>query len=181
MRDSEIERIGARLHREGLVCGNFGNVSVRQGEEFLIKRRGDYLDEPGELLRVPLEGPIPEEASRESIVHREIYQRTSYRAVVHAHPLYAIVASILHREILPRDCVGERLCPRIGVVEGASGSEELAREVSEALQSSPGVLVRGHGSFTAGLTLNAAYLVTASVEHACRVNLLLVQVRGTSR
>ena len=45
MYSGEFERIGKRLFAEHLVGGNFGNISVRKGDEgFFIKRTGAYLD-----------------------------------------------------------------------------------------------------------------------------------------
>jgi L-fuculose-phosphate aldolase len=41
MYSGEFERIGKRLFTEHLVGGNFGNISVRKGDEgFFIKRTG---------------------------------------------------------------------------------------------------------------------------------------------
>ncbi|MDD1678529.1 MAG: aldolase [Methanomicrobiales archaeon] len=177
MRDSEAERIGRRLHKEGLASGNFGNLSVRDEAGFYIKRRNAYLDMPGALVFVPQNGPVPVDASRESIVHREIYQNTSAKAIVHAHPSYAIALSYFCDEITPYDYEGEMLCPRVRVVEGASGTRDLARTVASALRSSPVVIVRGHGTFAIGATLDEAYVITSTVEHACRILFLRSQVK----
>ncbi|MDD1673151.1 MAG: aldolase [Methanomicrobiales archaeon] len=177
MRDRDAERIGIRLHAEGLVRGNFGNISIREDQGFYIKRRNAYLDAPRELIFVPQEGAIPEEASRETIVHREIYRTTPYRAVVHAHPPHAIALSYISKEVRPQDCEGELLYPRIKVVEGVSGTHTLARTVAAALQNSPAVIVRGHGTFAAGASLDEAYVLTSAVEHACRILILLRQIK----
>ena len=73
----EFERIGKRLFAEHLVGGNFGNISVRKGDGgFFVTRTGDYLDVLPEPLFVPLDGPVPEHASSEFRVHREIYRNT---------------------------------------------------------------------------------------------------------
>jgi L-fuculose-phosphate aldolase len=176
MRDTDAERIGKRLYAEGLVSGNFGNISMREDSGLFITRRNAYLDSPVGLVFVPLEGPIPKEASRESVVHREIYRDTSHRAVVHAHPPHAIALSYTCSEVKPLDCEGELLCPHIPVVEGASGSPDLARLVTLSLRESAAVIVRGHGTFAAGATLDEAYIITSAVEHACRVLILKRQI-----
>jgi L-fuculose-phosphate aldolase len=181
MRDSDAERIGKRLHAEGLTSGIFGNLSVRDAAGFYIKRKNAYLDAPRTLVFVAAEGPVPGEASRESLVHREIYRATTAGAVVHAHPPYTIALSYLCNEVRPRNCEGEMLCPIIRVVEGVSGTPDLARAVVAALQISPVVIVRGHGTFAVGATLDEAYVVTSAVEHACRILMLLRQVGGESR
>jgi L-fuculose-phosphate aldolase len=55
------------------------------------------------------------------------------------------------------------------VVNGRPGSDDLARVVSDTLCLSRLVLVRGHGTFAAGKTLDEAYILTSLAEHACRV------------
>jgi L-fuculose-phosphate aldolase len=175
MRNTDAERVGNRLHAEHLVSGNFGNMSVRAADGFYITRKNAYLDTPGTLVFVPTQEPVPAEASRESLVHREIFRMTAAEAVVHAHPPHAIALSYLCNEVKPCDCEGEMLCPRIGVVDGASGSPTLAHVVAAALQMSPAVIVRRHGTFAIGATLDEAYVITSAVEHGCRILMLLGQ------
>ncbi len=177
MRDPEIARIGRRLYAEGLTGGNFGNISFREREGFWIKRTGAYLGEPGILVFVPFSGNVPPDASRESVVHREIYRRTRHRAVLHVHPPYAVAVSMVRDQVVPKDVEGGMMCPRIAVVEGRPGSEELAARVADTLVSATVVLVRGHGTFAGGSTLEEAYLVTSAVEHSCRILHILGELR----
>jgi len=177
MYSAEFERIGKRLFAEHLVGGNFGNISVRADDGFLIKRTGAYLDVAGEPVFVPFVGDAPREASSEYRVHREVYNKTSYHAIVHAHPPTAIAASLMLDRIVPEDSEGQMLCPLIQVVTGAPGSQEIADNVASALIHSRLVMVRGHGSFAAGKTLDEAYLYTSLAEHSCRV---IAQKKGFS-
>ena len=113
MHSGEFARIGKRLFAEHLVGGNFGNISARKGDEgFFIKRSGSYLDSANELVFVPLHGDAPPDASSEYRVHREVYRKTSHNAVIHAHPPYAIAASLVMDHIIPEDSEGEVLCSR---------------------------------------------------------------------
>ena len=173
MYTDEFRRIGMRLFSEGLVGGNFGNMSIRSGEGFFITRTGSFLDDPGELVYVPVEGAASKEASSEYRVHREIYKKTRHKAIVHAHPAHAVALSIRSEEIIPQDSEGELLCPVIPVVHGTPGSDELARTVSDALCLSKLAIASGHGTFAAGQTLDEAYLYTSLAEHSCRVLALL--------
>ena len=75
-------------------------------------------------------------------------------------------------EVIPEDSEGEMFSPRIPVVTGAPGSQEIAENVSNALLSSELVIVRGHGTFAGGKTLDEAYNYTSLAEHSCRVLLL---------
>jgi L-fuculose-phosphate aldolase len=169
MQDKEFVRIGVRLFTEGLVGGNFGNMSLREGEGYLITGTGTYLDDPGDLVFAPLEGPAPAGASSEYRVHQAVYRRSEHRAIVHAHPAYAVAASLALDRVVPRDSEGEMLCPVIPVVEGAPGTQELADNVAAALSEGHLVIARGHGTFAAGKSLEQAYLYTSLAEHACRV------------
>ena len=170
MYSGEFERIGKRLFSEHLVGGNFGNVSIRDGENgFYIKRSGAYLDVAADPVFVPLEGAVSSDASTEYRVHRDVYKKTPHRAIVHAHPPAAVALSLVRDEIRPEDSEGIMFCPVIPVVSGAPGSQEVATTVSDALIRSKLVIARGHGTFAAGKTLDEAYLYTSLAEHACRV------------
>lgn len=166
----EFERIGKRLFAEHLVGGNFGNISVRKGDEgFYIKRTGDYLDDVHELVFVPFEGTVPTNASSEYRVHIEVYRNSSHQAIVHAHPRAAIAASLVMDEVLPEDSEGKMFCPEIPVVEGAPGTQGLANNVASVLKTTKLVIVRGHGTFAAGKNLDEAFQLTSLAEHSCRV------------
>jgi len=170
MYSGEFERIGKRLFAEHLVGGNFGNMSVRTEEGgFFIKRTGTCLDTAAEPVYVPLSGDAPKEASSEYRVHRAVYTTTNHAAIVHAHPPCAVAASLVMDEIVPEDSEGEMLCPRIPVVTGAPGTQEIADNVARALLTSKLVIARGHGTFAAGSTLDEAYMYTSLAEHSCRV------------
>ncbi len=169
MHSGEFERIGKRLFSEHLVGANFGNISIREGAGFFIKKTGAYLDIAGELVFVPLNGEAPCTASSEYRVHREVYKNTGFHAVVHAHPPFSVAASLVKDEIVPEDCEGKMFCPVIPVVEGAPGSREIADNVAGALRISRLVIVRGHGTFAAGATLDEVFVLTSLCEHACRV------------
>jgi L-fuculose-phosphate aldolase len=166
----EFERIGKRLFAEHLVGGNFGNISIRKGNDgFFIKPTGAYLNIATELVFVPLDGDVPETASSEYRVHREVYRKTNHTAIVHAHPPFAVAASLVMDKIAPEDSEGVMFCPEIPVIYGAPGSQEIADAVVKVLSHSNLVIAKGHGTFGAGKTLDEAYVFTSLAEHSCRV------------
>jgi L-fuculose-phosphate aldolase len=165
----DLARVGRRVLAEGLVSGNFGNASVREGEVFHVKRSGAFLDDPGKLVPVPLEGEIPAGASREALVHREIYRLTPHRAILHTHPPHAVALSFDAEKIVPVDAEGLALCPAIPVVTGNPGSQVLGDRLAHALLHGKIAIARAHGTFAAGKDLEEAYLVTTAAEYACRV------------
>jgi L-fuculose-phosphate aldolase len=59
------------------------------------------------------------------------------------------------------------------VIRGGVGSEELARNAAAALRDHKGAIVQGHGTFARGATVDEAFVVLSSIEHACRVKYLV--------
>jgi L-fuculose-phosphate aldolase len=174
MHNPDFERIGKRLFAEDLVGANFGNMSVRKGDEgFFIKRTGAYLDMPGDPIFVPMDGDALKEASSEYRVHRAVYKKSPHGAIVHAHPPYAVAVSLVLDEVIPLDSEGEMFCPIIPVVKVRPGTDELAEHVAQGLMLSPVVIARGHGTFAAGKTLDEAYVFTSLAEHSCQVLTLI--------
>jgi len=174
----EFETVGKRLYRDNLISANFGNMSVRDGEGFLITRTGAFLDNPGEPVYVPLEGTAPEDASSEFRLHREVYLRTDHAALVHAHPVHAVAVSLDRDRVIPRDSEGQMFAPEIPVVVGPPGNMEMAKNVAAALSRARVAIVRGHGTFSAGKTLEEAYILTSLAEHSCRVLYLSEMLAG---
>jgi L-fuculose-phosphate aldolase len=171
MYGGDFSRIGKRLFSEHLVGGNFGNMSQASGDGYFITKTGSYLDaDPAQIVLMPLNGRVTPGASSEWRVHTAVYQETGHKAIVHAHPPYAVALSLAaDAEIIPADSEGKMLAPRIAVVDGMPGTQELADNIARGLQTSNIVIARGHGTFAAGKTLDEAYLFTSLAEHACKV------------
>jgi L-fuculose-phosphate aldolase len=166
--------IGQRLMNEHLVGGNFGNMSVRTEDGFYITPTGSFLNDLSSVVHVPLDGDVPKQASSEYRVHREIYAKTDAQAIVHAHPPYAVSASLIASSdsLTPIDSEGKMFAPLIPIVTGEPGTQELAKWVSDALIHAPVCIAMGHGTFSIGKTLEQAYLVSSLTEHSCTVLIL---------
>jgi L-fuculose-phosphate aldolase len=171
----QFREIGRDMYVDRLISSHGGNLSVRFGDRIIIKRRGAMLGrlKPHDLVETGLEkndsGVVL--ASTELIVHRAIYLATPALAVVHAHPRTAIALSLSREEIVPIDNEGSYLLKRIPVVsvEMASGSPEMAATIAEALKEHKIVMLRGHGSFAIGQTLDEAFLWTSTLEECCQI------------
>lgn len=98
----EISKFGKRLVDRGLVESSFGNISIRMGDKMLITKSGSSLDEITEksIVDVDIDKPsrLDDIASSETIVHRMIYQDTPALAIIHAHPPFAVIGSLLARK-----------------------------------------------------------------------------------
>lgn len=171
----EFRDIGRDILVTGLTSSHGGNMSVRVGNKIIIKRRGAQFGQlkPEDFVTTSLYGKDSgiTRASTELIVHRAIYQNTSALAIVHSHPRTAIVLSLSRDEIIPIDNEGSYLLRKIPVVsvEYASGSQEMADTVSEALRGYKIIMQRGHGCFATGQTLEEAYHWVSALEEACDI------------
>ncbi|WP_331454925.1 aldolase [Methanosarcina siciliae] len=174
-----MAKYGRKLVEHGLVESNFGNISVRAGDRMLITRSGTALDEitGDNVVEVEI-GDISSLdiiASSETVVHREIYGKTSALAIIHAHCPYSVVESLLAGPagtIVPVDSEGQYFLGSIPVVGGGIGSRELAENLAGELSGHRGAVVFSHGTFAIGRTLGEAYIVTTQLEHSCRVKYL---------
>ncbi len=171
----EIARIGKKLVERDLVESQFGNISVRKGEKMLITKSGFALDEINKDSIVELDikktCDLDSIASSETIVHRTIYEHISALAIIHVHPAFAVIESMLvdTNSIIPINIEGEHFLHEIPIVKGASGTAELADNVAQALVGQKGVIVSGHGTFAIGKTLDDAYFITVLVEQSCKL------------
>ncbi len=171
----QFRDIGRDMYVDRLVSSHGGNLSVRFGDRVIIKRRGAMLGrlKPHDLVETGLEKNDSNVAlaSTELIVHRAVYQATPALAVAHAHPRTAMALSLSRDEIVPLDNEGSYLLKKIPVVavEMASGSPQMARVIAEALQEYKIVLLRGHGSFATGQTLDEGFQSTSVLEECCQI------------
>jgi L-fuculose-phosphate aldolase len=177
--DEQIQRqfqeIGRDLYVADLVSSHGGNLSVRLGDRVVIKRRGAMLGrlKEGDLIETRLEksdsGVVL--ASTELVVHRAIYLATPALAVVHAHPRIAIALSLSREEIVPIDNEGSYLLHKVPVVaaEFASGSPEMVEQLPAALREYKIVMLRGHGCFSTGQTLEEAFQWVSCLEESCQI------------
>ncbi len=177
-----FREIGRDMYLHNLISSHGGNISVRFGDRVVIKRRGAMLGnlKPEDLVMTGLEKNDCNVAlaSTELIVHRAIYQATPALAVVHAHPRRAIALSLSRDEILPIDNEGSYLLKKVPVVETefASGSRAMADTIAGGLVSYKIVMMRGHGSFATGQTLDEAFQWTDALEEACEIIMYARQI-----
>jgi L-fuculose-phosphate aldolase len=169
--------IGRDLYEAGMISSHGGNLSVRLGDRVVIKRRGAQLGrlKPHDLIETGLEKNDSGVtlASTELLAHRTIYMQTPALAIVHCHPRTAIAFSLSRDEIVPIDNEASYLLKKVPVIweEFASGTPEMANSLAKALQSYKIVMLRGHGSFAIGQTIDEAFFWTTTLEEACEIML----------
>ncbi|MBN1374682.1 MAG: class II aldolase/adducin family protein [Dehalococcoidia bacterium] len=157
-----------------MISMHGGNLSIRQDQNLVITRSGSRLRylTSADLIETGIEkdDENTRKASSEIEVHRAIYQKTPFTAIVHSHPVHAVALSFLEDLISPEDEGGKLFIPSVPVVgfgkEPAPGG--FAQEIAEALNSHAVVIVHRHGSFARGMTLEEAYVITELLEISCR-------------
>jgi L-fuculose-phosphate aldolase len=169
--------IGRDMYVANMISSHGGNLSVRMSDRVVIKRRGAMLGnlKPHDLIETGLEKNDSGVAlaSTELLVHRAIYMKTPALAVVHCHPRTAIAFSLSRDELVPIDNEASYLLKKVPVVaeEFASGTPEMANKVANALQNYKIIMLRGHGSFAIGQTLDEAFHWSSTLEESCQIEL----------
>jgi len=162
-----------------LIDGASGNMSCRVGNSIVITKTGTMLDDltPEDFVVLRMD-ERSDEASSDLPVHRAVYERTDYDAILHCHGIYNVVLSFAMDEIVPLDLEGSLFLKRIRVVEGEFGSEDLARKIAEEIGKGGAVVVRGHGIYSAGRDIWEAFNRACYLEHSCEIIYRLKTLNG---
>lgn len=175
------------MYERGLLVAGDGNVSVHLGQHLLVtptRSRKGHLH-PSELVLCELDGtPLPGQTGRPSselLMHLLAYRaRPEIRAVVHAHPPYAVahtIAGVSLAEPLVPEAYAE-----LGAVPTVPYATPTTKEVPEALEGPirrhDVLLLERHGSLTLGRTLEEAYDRLEVLEHTAKMSFLARQLGG---
>jgi L-fuculose-phosphate aldolase len=177
-----FREIGRDLYIQNMISSHGGNLSIRLGDRVVIKRRGAMLGQlkPHDLIETGLEKNDSGVAlaSTELLAHRTIYMNTPALAICHCHPRTAIAFSLSRDEIVPIDNEASYLLKKVPVVteEFASGTPQMANKVAEVLKNYKIIMLRGHGSFATGQTLDEAFFWSSTLEEACQIMLFAKQI-----
>lgn len=186
----QFRDLGRDLFLRGLVSSHGGNMSIRQDDRLIITRHGTMLGRltESDLIELPLErkaaSPTSGDdaaASFDLAAHRAIYRSTNARAVLHAHPPHALALSMLEDEMVLVELEASYLLKRIPVVKFRGMEhyqEDSETAIPRALENHLIAVVRGHGSYSVGATLEDAYRWTSTLEENCRIVCLMGSLRA---
>lgn len=166
----QFQETGNDLLRLRLTTSHGGNMSVRHQGNIIVTAHFAMLGrlDPADLIEVPLrEEPdkISSNASNDVALHQLIYKFTPAAAIIHAHPPHAIAMSLTNDLIAPQDLEGSVFLREIPVVTSA----QAASRVPQLLQAHVAVIVKGHGCYVVGRTLNEALAYTSALALSCEV------------
>ncbi|NJD91619.1 MAG: aldolase [Geobacter sp.] len=174
----EIATVGRYTVERGLVDSFFGNISCRTDRLIYISQTAASLDAlDGCIDPVPFDNSstVGITASSELAAHRRIYETGDARVILHGHPKFAVIMSMLceTKDCAISDCW--RDCPHVRflggtpVVAGEIGAGGLAKRVPPVIAGPGRAIVYGHGVFTTGKNGFAeAFQSMVEVENWCR-------------
>lgn len=188
-------RVLANLGLATGITAALGHASMRVPQEpdrFFVKGREYELDalaimEADDMVLCDTEGflvggrPGLTQCS-EIKIHACIYKRRpDVHAVVHVHPRYTILMSVLTGSVKPMRQEGAQMLrqplpvyPHVKTIQ----SDEEGMELATLLGKSPAILLRGHGAVTTGGKLSEAVMAMAHLEEQARMNYLAYCAQG---
>ncbi len=168
----------------GLVDSYFGNLSCLWNNTLYISQTGSSLDElEGCIDPVPLDDSSSAglTASSELTAHLETISRTGCRTILHGHPRFSVILSMICDPLKKAECQfteqchtrcpEKRFAAGVPIVPGEVGTGPfgLCNTLPGALEHSSRAIVYGHGLFNTGLKgFSEAFQNLWEVENRCR-------------
>lgn len=179
---AEIDFFAQRLVDLDLLEWYGGNISVRLDDDLLINRTRAIATDRG-AMPVVRTGIFTDDentpwASSALAIHRAIYRHTDAQAIIHAHPRHATLLSFFVDEIVPVEENGFLyIGPGARVIAAPErfGWNLVADDLAHALRDRKAVMLKWHGSFVKGQTLDEAMHATRGLNHAAEFVLRLHQ------
>ena len=203
--DSDLEEIKREVAAANRVLANLGlaagvtaalgHASMRVPSEpnhFFVKGREYEFDalaimEPDDMVMCDTEGFLI--AGRAGLtqcsevkIHACIYKtHPEIKAIVHVHPRYTILMSVISGSLKPMRQEGAQILrnplpvyPHVKTIQ----SDAEGMEVATLLGDSPAMLLRGHGAVTTGRDLSEAVMGMAKLEEQAQLNYLAYCAQG---
>lgn len=165
------------MQSNGLIVGTAGNVSIRVDDKIAISPSGvPYETMTAEDVVVfSMDGERVDgvlEPSSELPLHLSVYRETAAKAITHNHAPASTALGLVVDEIPPSHYYSAMLGGIIRVAPYAEfGTDELARNVTDALKGRSGALMKNHGAITIGPTVKKAAGLLPILEYVCEIHL----------
>lgn len=165
------------MQSNGLIVGTAGNVSIRVDDKVAISPSGvPYETMTAEDVVVfSMDGERVDgvlEPSSELPLHLSVYRETAAKAITHNHAPASTALGLVVDEIPPSHYYSAMFGGIIRVAPYAEfGTDELARNVTDALKDRSGALMKNHGAITVGPTVKKAAGLLPILEYVCEIHL----------
>ena len=186
----KLAKAGRILAAQGQGEWTRGHLSLRCPQDphlFWMKPKRVGLEEmtPDSLITVNLDGEKVEgENPRhgEVFIHSEILRaRPDVNAVIHVHPLHAIVFSSLGKPFVAVGLPGavfEEGLPIFNETTQLITTPERGAAVARSLGSCRAVILQNHGVVTVGASIEEAIYYAMALESACQMQVLAEAAGG---
>ena len=173
-----------RLRQNGLNDSHSGNASVRTAQGMWITPTGACAEnlDVNDLVLCNTDSPATPGASLDAPLHGAIYRELSAAlAVLHFHPAHAIALTLDGEDFLPEDFEGSYFLDRVPVLDVAFQryTQDSPTAVANALAEHRVAIVRGHGAYVCGNSLDQAYKWANALESSARIT-WLARVAGVT-
>ena len=178
-----LDELGLATH----TLASLGHVSMRvpnQPDQFVVKGRGYQVDalarvKPEDMIVVDLDGNMIDgkpgtsqcyEVKMHSCILRE---RPDVMSVVHVHPRYTVVMSLMGVRLRPMCNEGRDIVRNpLPIFEHSRLilSEEDGMEVVQTIGSNSAALLKGHGAVCTGRNMEQAVMTMLNLEEQARMN-----------
>lgn len=171
---AELVRYYRWLRAYGLNDSHSGNASCRIGEEVWITPTGccaDTLSE-SDVICGSISATAPDGASLDASLHLAVYRQVpEATAVLHSHGPYSIAVTMAGDDFAPEDFEGRLYFGTVPVLKIPDGAyvEQSPEKVARSLREHRVAIVRGHGVYARGRSLDQAYKWTCSLESSARI------------
>jgi len=171
------------LRSYGLNDSHSGNASCRDGDVVWITPTGCCADvlTAEDLLPARIGDPPPGGASLDGALHLEVYRRVADAiAVMHSHGPCSIAMTLDGVDFRAMDFEGRHYFEHVPVLSIAQDAyvDQSPALVARALATHRIAIVRGHGVYAWGKTIDQAYKWTCSLESSARIA-WLARLAGT--
>ena len=170
----KFQQVGNALFIMGLNHSHSGNISFRNGNKIYITRRGSmkgFLKKTDIICIEQKKSAMDNLSSTEVNVHKAIFRNVSANAIVHCHPPMATALSINRNALIPIDVEGRITLPKIPVLkcQKATASKELEDKLPPLLKKYKSVIIKGHGLFAVGQSLEDAFHYATLTEYIAKI------------
>lgn len=130
---------------------------------------------PDDMVEVALTGELINgkmEPPQESPIHAAVYQvRPDVNSVIHIHPHYSILPSIVGKDLVPVCNHGSIFGPVIPVYGDSEKITdfERAHKMAKALGGSRAVIMKGHGAVVAESSVEAVFIASLHLEENAKL------------
>ncbi|MDX8404401.1 MAG: class II aldolase/adducin family protein [Mariprofundaceae bacterium] len=176
----DLDKYYSWLRQYGYNDSHSGNISGRDGSTVWITPTGACADtlEAKDFIGCKLDEDAPEGASGDANLHLAVYrQNPEAQAIIHSHCPHAVALTLNGEDFVPVDFEGQLYFPKVPVITVPYDVyfEQAADQVAEKLAEYPICIVRGHGVYAWGETLNQAYKWTCSLELSAKTAFIAKQ------